>query len=360
MPATAAERVAERLTSWDGAQWFRAPGRVNLIGEHTDYNDGFVLPIAIDRACVVAARPAAAIGVESLDAESVRGDWRRLVATVADELSKLGRPDVGMEAVVASDVPIGVGLSSSAAFEVVCAVALAAVADWETDPGLLAEACRSAEELASGVPCGIMDQLIAVSGRADNAVLIDCRSRETTPVPLPEQLGILVVHSGQERTLATSAYAERRRACEALAASLGLRALRDATLDQVADEPLGRHVVSENARVLDAVRAVEERDLERLGALMTASHESLRDDYGVSTPELDVLVEELLRAGALGARLTGAGFGGATVAATGAGGEAAVAEAAAARYRARTRLEPHAFTFRAVDGAGPMDPPRPR
>jgi galactokinase len=336
-----------------------APGRVNLIGEHTDYNDGFVLPIAIDRACVVAARPAATIDVESLDAESVRSDWPRLVATVADELSKLGRPDVGMEAVVASDVPIGVGLSSSAAFEVACAVALAAVADWETDLGLLAEACRSAEERASRVPCGIMDQLIAVTGHAGNAVLIDCRSRETRPVPLPEQLGILVVHSGQERTLATSAYAERRRACEALAASLGLRAIRDATLGQVADEPLGRHVVSENARVLEAVQALEERRLDRLGALMTASHESLRDDYGVSTSELDVLVEELLRAGALGARLTGAGFGGAVVAATQADGETPIAEAAMARYRTRTGLEPQAFTCRAVDGAGPMNPPSP-
>jgi galactokinase len=357
MPADAAERVAERLTTREGARWFRAPGRVNLIGEHTDYNDGFVLPIAIDRACVVAARPAGKVGVESLDAASVRGDWRKLVATIADELSALGRPDVGMDAVAASDVPIGVGLSSSAAFEVACAIALAAVAEWETDPGLLAEACRSAEERASGVPCGIMDQLIAVGGRAGHALLIDCRSRKTTPVPLPAELGILVVHSGQQRTLATSAYAERRRACEALAASLGLVALRDATLDQVADEPLGRHVVTENARVLEAVRALEDRDLERLGTMMIASHESLRDDYAVSTPALDVLVEELLRAGALGARLTGAGFGGAVVAATEAEAEAGIAENVTARYRTRTGLEPQAFTCRAVDGAGPIVPP---
>ncbi len=358
MPPAVA-RILGRVGDPSARRWFRAPGRVNLIGDHTDYNDGFVLPIAIDRDCVVAATPAESIDVESLDEDRVRDGWARLVAAVSEELSRLGRPDVGMEAVVASDVPIGAGLSSSAAFEVACAVALAGVAEWSWDPARLAEACRRAEERATGVPCGIMDQLIAVCGREGCALLIDCRSLETRAVPLPEGLSVLAVHSGQERTLAGSAYAERRQACEALAAKLGLPALRDATEDQVADDPLGRHVVSENARVLDAVQALEDGNLEQLGRLMNESHASLRDDYRVSTPELDALVEALVDAGAPGARLTGAGFGGAVVAVCEAAAAAGVAEAATARYRAVTRLEPQAFVCRAVDGAGPAENPQP-
>ena len=355
MPS-AVSRILERAGSPTDASWFRAPGRVNLIGDHTDYNDGFVLPIAIDRDCVVAARPAETGHVESLDAGEVRNDWRGLVAAVADELSKLGRPDVGMDAVVASDVPIGAGLSSSAAFEVACAVSLAGVADWVADPAALAEACRNAEERATGVPCGIMDQLIAVGGREGCALLIDCRSLDRRAVRLPDELGVLVVHSGQERTLAASAYAERRRACETLAATLDVRALRDATPEQVADHPLGRHVVSENGRVLDAVEALEGRNLEELGRLMNESHASLRDDYRVSTPELDALVEALVDAGANGARLTGAGFGGAVVAVCSAGASVAVGDAAMRHYRDRTGLEPQAFVCRAVAGAGRLTP----
>jgi galactokinase len=160
------------------------------------------------------------------------------------------------------------------------------------------------------------------------------------------------VHSGQERTLAGSAYEERRRACEALARKLGVAALRDATLAQVADDALGRHIVTENARVLDSVEALDRDDLEELGRLMNASHQSLRDDYRVSTPELDVLVGALREAGALGARLTGAGFGGAVVGVCEAGAVATVADAAMARFRVETGLEPRAFTCRAVDGAG--------
>jgi galactokinase len=366
--SSAASRVAKRLADSADARWFRAPGRVNLIGDHTDYNDGFVLPIAIDRECVVAVRPAATVRVASIELgeavelpanggalESIALVWGRLVAAVAQELSGLGRPPVGMDALVASDVPIGAGLSSSAAFEVACAVSLAGAADWHVDPAALAAACRTAEERATGVPCGIMDQLIVVGGREGCAQLIDCRTLETKAVRLPKSMGLLVVHSGQERTLAASAYAERRRACEALAQKLGVAALRDATLAQVADNPLGRHVVTENSRVLDAVRLLEAGDLEALGQLMISSHASLRDDYRVSTPELDTLVEALVEAGALGARLTGAGFGGAVVAVCAEDAVAAVGDAATSRYRAQTGLEARAFTCRAVDGAGVLD-----
>jgi galactokinase len=352
------------------ARWFRAPGRVNLIGDHTDYNDGFVLPLAIDRWCVVAAHESPTVRVHSLDVgdtvevaadgstepETTAPGFGRYVAAVVRELAALGRPPVGIDAVLASDLPLGSGLSSSAALEVACAVALAGVSEWEPDPLDLARACRAAEELATGVAGGIMDQLVSISGRAGRALLIDCRSLEQRPVRLPEELAVTAVHSGLSRTLAGSAYADRRRACEALARELGHASLREATLEQVGDNPLGRHVVTENARVLNAARALEEGDLARLGRLLYESHASLRDDFRVSTPELDVLVEELVAAGAAGARLTGAGFGGCVVAACAASRASSVAEEATARYRERVRLEPTVFACRAVDGAGPLRP----
>jgi galactokinase len=258
---------------------------------------------------------------------------------------------------VASNVPIGSGLSSSAALEVACAVALADAAGWSVEPLELAQACRAAEEAAVGVPCGIMDQLASIGGRAGSALLIDCRSLELTPVSLPERLGLLVVDSGIARSLDESAYAERRRACEELAERLGLRALRDATHELVADEPLGRHVVGENERVLAAAGALAHGDVDLLGSLLLASHASLRDDFRVSTPELDVLVEELLGAGAYGARLTGAGFGGCVVAVCDAEAVDPIAARATEGYRRRTGLEPAAFACRAVDGAGRIDVP---
>jgi len=367
----AARRVAWALEAGSrDASWVRAPGRVNLIGEHTDYNEGLVLPIAIDLACVVAARPAETVQVRSLetgDAVEVAADgsadpaevhppWGRYVAAVVHELAVLGRPGAGIEAVLSSDVPAGSGLSSSAALEVACALALSGAAGWAVPAVDLAEACRRAEELATGVPCGIMDQLASVAGRDGHALLIDCRSLEVVPVPLPPGLGVVVVHSGVARSLGESAYAERRRACEQLAVRLGVRALRDATEDQVADEPLGRHVVRESARVLAAVAALEAGDLERLGQLLDESHASLRDDFAVSIPELDVLVEELVAAGALGARLTGAGFGGCAVAVCRAPDTERIAAVAGGRYAERTGRRPTVFRCRAADGAGPLTP----
>jgi galactokinase len=367
----AAARVAAALDGAPGARWFRAPGRVNLIGEHTDYNEGFVLPFAVDLSCVVAARPAEVVRVRSLDAESVvelppdgrfdpsgvRPDWGRYVAGVVHELAARGRPPEGMDAVLASDVPLGAGLSSSAALEVACAVALSALAGWTAAPPAIAEACRRAEELATGVPCGIMDQLTSVSGRAGHALLVDCRSLEIEPVALPPGLGVIVVHSGMSRTLDASAYGDRREACELLARRLGVPSLRDATESQVADEPLGRHVVRENARVLAAVEVLGQGDFARLGELLAESHASLRDDFRVSTPELDALVAELVRSGAFGARLTGGGFGGCVVAVCDASQAETIAADAAARYATRARREPTVFRLRAADGAGPLDAP---
>ncbi len=212
------------------------------------------------------------------------------------------------------------------------------------------------ELLATGVPVGLMDQLAAVFGRRDAALLIDCRSLDIEAVPLPAALAVGVVHSGMARALASSAYAERRGACVAAARRLGLPALRDADPADVRDDPIARHVVSENARVVDAGTALRHGDVTRLGALMVASHDSLRDDFRVSTPELDALVDALLDAGAIGARLTGAGFGGCVVAVTAPERRDEILAAACDRYRARTGLEPRPFGVRAVDGAGPLIP----
>jgi galactokinase len=309
---------------------FSAPGRVNLIGDHTDYNEGFVLPLALDLECVVTTRQrgdgrvrvrsgdvAGEVDVPadgSADPAAVEPPWGRIVAGVVRSLAARGRAPVGLEADQRSTVPIGKGLSSSAAVEVALARALCAEAGFELDPVALALACQEAEQLATGVPCGIMDQLVATSGRRDAALLIDCRTLEREPVPLPPGVAVLVVDSGISRALTGTAYAERRAECERVAASLGLRSLRDATLGQVAGEPRARHVVTENARVLAFVRALRAGDVDALGPLLLESHASLRDDFEVSTPELDVLVERLVDAGALGARLTGAGFGGCVVA----------------------------------------------
>jgi galactokinase len=329
----------------------RAPGRVNLIGDHTDYNEGFVLPLAIDLETVVRARPRA-------DAEiRLRSDtsgWEPYAAAVAQVLAERGRAAVGIEGTISSSVPVGAGLSSSAALEVALALALCDAAGFELPPLELALACQEAELLATGVPCGIMDQLASVAGVAGHALLIDCRSLEVRPIRLPSELAVLVVHSGVSRQLADSAYAERRAACEAVAARLDVRALRDATAEQVRDEPCARHVVSENARVLAAGAALAAGDTAALGPLLSESHRSLRDDFEVSTPELDVLVAALEEAGALGARLTGAGFGGCVVALARAADAEQVAAGAIARYGAETGLEPRLFRCRAAAGAGRM------
>ena len=358
----------------DGAlSWFRAPGRVNLMGDHTDYNEGFVLPATIDLDCLVAARRRAdgRIVVRSLDVDSADGvvevaadgsdepaevepTWGRYIGGVVRELAGLGRPPVGVDAVLSSSVPQGSGLSSSAALEVACGVMLCALAGFEAARAELAAACQRAEHVATGVPCGIMDQLSSLEGVAGAALLIDCRSLEVRSVSLPRGVQILAVHCGLPRALVGSAYAERRAACEAAAYSLGLRALRDAAPQNVADNPFARHVVSENARVLETVRALETGDLEALGPLFAASHASLRDDFRVSTPELDALVRALVEAGALGARLTGAGFGGCAVALARSGEAREIAALAAERYRAETGLQPTVFLSQAVDGAGPV------
>jgi galactokinase len=283
---------------------FWAPGRVNLIGEHTDYSGGLVLPIAIHLGIELSVTPAERISLVS-EGEGVElaadgtGDprgWGRYVAAVANELAELGRPAVGVEGVVEANLPRGAGLGSSGALEVVVALALCAVADFELEPLELAQACRRAEQRAVGVPSGILDQAASLLGREGRALLLDCGTFEGRWVPLPPGLAILVVDSGERHSLETSGYANRRAELEA------------------GDVRRVRHVANENERVLELVDALQRNDLQVLGSLFLGSHASLRDDYEVSTPTLDAVVAAALEAGALGARMTGGGFGGSVVA----------------------------------------------
>jgi galactokinase len=305
-----------------------APGRVNLIGDHTDYTGGLALPMAIDLGTTVAGGPTTDRAVTLRSADEARAvvvpldvedpslvvpEWGRYVAGVVHEL----RPDRGFAGDVTTTIPIGSGLSSSAALELAVALALG----FDGTPEALAALGQRAEQLASGVPCGRMDQLASASGIEGHALLMDFTAGTVEPVPLPDDVAVVVVHSGEPRTLVGSPYAERRAACEEAAAAIG--PLRRADLAAVAtiDDPVvrrrARHVVTENARVLAFVDALGNGDVSRAGRLMVESHRSLRDDFAVSTPALDTLVDRLVAApGVHGARLTGAGFGGCVVALT--------------------------------------------
>lgn len=305
----------------------RAPGRVNLIGDHTDYTGGLVLPMAIDRWTTIRAErgarevvlhsesdpEVARVALDVSDPSSVTPIWARYVAGVVTEL----RPSTGFDGEVTTTIPLGAGLSSSAALEVAVALALG----WDGDSLGLAQLCQRAEQRAAGVPCGIMDQLICTEGSPGGALLIDCGDLTSARVlvPLPPGAEIVVVHSGESRSLAGSAYTDRVRECAAAEAVIG--PLRSATVGDVAhiDDLLvrarARHVVTENARVRDFAAALAAADIDDAGQIMNASHASLRDDYEVSTPMLDSLAESLrARPGVCGARLTGAGFGGCVVA----------------------------------------------
>jgi galactokinase len=266
-----------------------APGRINLVGEHTDYSGGLVLAAAIQLGVTVTVH---ATAIET----RIGGDVAGIAAAVEHELALLGRPAVGIVAEVESTIPPGVGLSSSAALEVGLALALCAAANFELPPLELAQACRRAELRATGVPCGILDQAACVLGEEGAAILLDCATLEHRAVPIPADATFVVLDSGVRRALADTAYAQRRAELEA------------------GDPRRVRHVETENARVLDFAAALELGDLPACGRLMLESHESLRDDYEVSIPELDALVERALADGALGARLMGGGFGGSVLA----------------------------------------------
>ena len=303
-----------------------APGRVNLIGEHTDTTGGLALPMAIqlgtsvtgerggDRVVLTSDvdREPVDLPLDIDDPAAVGPPWARYVAGVIAEL----RPEFGFTGTVATDLPVGAGLSSSAALEVAVALGLG----FEGEPRDLALACQRAEQRASGVPCGVMDQLASIAGVAGHALLLDCGALDATPVAVPADVEIVAVHSGESRTLATSAYAERRAACRAAEQVVGpLRDVDDVARLDAIDDPVvrrrARHVVTENERVRAFATALRVGDLATAGELMAASHASLADDFEVSTAALDALVADLsARPGVFGARLTGAGFGGCAVA----------------------------------------------
>ena len=365
----------------------RAPGRVNLIGEHTDYNDGFVLPMAIDRAVWVALRPRAdgVVCVRSLDfddeatfalagldlSDPGRGGagWAEYVKGSAWALADGGRALVGWDGVVAGDVPLGAGLSSSAALELAALRALAVTSGLPWDPAAMALAGQRAENEWVGVNCGVMDQMISAAGVDGHALLIDCRSLDAEPVPLPASAVAVVLDTATRRGLVDSAYNERREQCEAAAAALGAPALRDVTPEGLEagrgglDETVyrrARHVVTENARTLAAADAMRAGDAARLGALMDASHASLRDDFEVSSPALDLMADLARQAdGCWGARMTGAGFGGCAVALV----EAAAADAFTASvgraYEAASGRRPALYVSHATGGAAVAEPTPP-
>ena len=391
-PDTDPTRLAERLVAFDrraaaerdAVRVVRAPGRVNLIGEHTDYNEGFVLPIAIDLAISIAFVPTDDRRVTLTredDGQTVgfpvdlpgapTGDWEDYVAGTAWAMSEAGLPLRGFRGLLASDLPQGAGLSSSAALELASALALSGGDEPPVDRPTLARIAQRAENEYVGVQCGLMDQFASADGVEGAALLLDCRSLEHRAIPLMlGDVALVVTHSGSVRRLEASAYNERRAQCDAAVTAIArahpeVRSLRDVTLpmlDEVDDvlEPVlvrrARHVIEENGRVLQAAEAFEAGDHASVGRLFGESHASLRDLYEVSSPELDALVDitEAVR-GVYGSRLTGAGFGGCTVTLV---RREAIPELTAAveeRYPARTGLTPRIFEVTPAAGAGRVD-----
>jgi len=370
------QRVVEEFESRFGqppAFVVRAPGRVNLIGEHTDYNDGFVLPIAIDRAVWIAFRQRedrrvcaqsldlggrATFSLDAIGYES--GGWAEYLKGVAWVLQEEGYSLQGWEGVFAGDIPVGAGLSSSAALEMAAARAFATVSDLPWDTAAMARIGQRAENEWVGVNCGIMDQMISAGGRADHALLIDCRSLEAEAVPLPPKTSVVILDTTTRRGLVDSAYNERRRQCEAAARFFNVAALRDVSIEQLesrADEipeivrRRARHVITENARTLQAVEAMRHGDADALGQLMNASHASLRDDFEVSSDELNAMVACAQQEGCLGARMTGAGFGGCAVALVRADAAQDFSRTVAACYETATACRASIYICTATDGA---------
>jgi galactokinase len=371
------QRVTDAFQQRFGAAPFivvRAPGRVNLIGEHTDYNDGFVLPMAIDRAAWIALRPRTdrRMVVHSLDFDQSAAvdltqmsntgpGWAEYLKGVAWALTDAGRQLEGWEGVTAGDVPIGAGLSSSAALELATARAFASVSQLDWNPAQMALLSQRAENKWVGVNCGIMDQMISAAGAAGHALLIDCRSLESQLVPLPAGTAVIVLDTATRRGLVDSAYNERRAQCEAAARFFNVKALRDvsvaqfesraADLDEVTRRR-ARHVITENDRTLKAAEVMRAGDAAALGLLMNASHESLRDDFEVTNAALNTIVEiARQQPGCFGARMTGAGFGGCAVALVKAESARDFDLSVTAAYTKATGLTPNVYICYASDGA---------
>ena len=385
----ARERFAAIFRGAPAAGVVFAPGRVNLVGEHTDYNDGFVLPMAVDKGIAMAFAPRDddLLRVHSADVPQTRevhlhqlsrrvsvepnrrgerGGWFGYVAGVAWAMLGAGLSIRGADVALSADLPMGAGLSSSAALEVGIARVLCAASDLEWEPQAIALLAQRAEREFAGVACGIMDQLVVASARENAALLIDCRSLETRDVPLPDKVTVVILDSQVSRDLATSEYNVRRASCERVVDAIRARnpdviALRDVTRDMLeearpmlsdVDYRRGLHVIEEDPRPAAMSAALSGGDLAEVGRIMRDSHVSLRDLYEVSTPELDALVDAAgATPGCYGARLTGAGFGGCAVAIVEAGAERRVIDTIAEEYRKRAGRELTAMISRASAGA---------
>jgi galactokinase len=372
-----------------------APGRVNLIGEHVDYNDGFVMPMAIDRYCVIAAGDcprflsqekgtvplARLFSVATVEEAEISiavpakhptpGHWSNYVAGVVALCGERGMRPPGFHAVIDSAVPFGGGLSSSASLEVAAATLIEVMTSTTLDPVEKALLCQKAEHEFAGVPCGIMDQFASVMCRADHLMLLDCRSQQVEHIPLVDpKVTVLISNTNVKHELSGGEYAERRAQCESAARKLGVASLRDATLSQLEAQrgqldaiefQRARHVIGEIERTLDAATALKAGDWPRVGRLMYASHDSLRDDYEVSCPELDLLVNlaRQIRAqgGVIGSRMTGGGFGGCTVSLVETSKIDGVSDYLAEHYQVETGIEPTMLTSRPARGAHVVQTP---
>jgi len=377
-----AERTAALFARCFGRapRWIvAAPGRVNLIGEHTDYNDGFVLPMAIDRYILIAGDTNTGRDVTlhsvtpgetasfSIRPKVEPGEpgWSNYVRGVIAGFQERGKKLAGFDAVIEANLPYGGGLASSAALEVAAASLLEAMTGQTLDPIEKALLCQRAEHDFAGVPCGIMDQFTSILGRENHALLLDCRSRTITPVAMTDPaVTVLIINTNVRHKLAETEYAKRRAQCEAAARILKVAALRDATpaaLDAARQQmdPVvfrrARHVISENERTLQAARAIQASDWATAGQLMYASHASLRDDYQVSCPELDVVVEiaqEMGEAGGvIGCRMTGGGFGGCAVSLVKTEAVQRITRSLDAAYEKKTGTQARIFSSRPAAGA---------
>ncbi|MEN8173784.1 MAG: galactokinase, partial [Chloroflexota bacterium] len=350
----------------------RAPGRVNLIGEHTDYNDGFVLPMAIDRAVWVALRPRDDRQVHlysidfkdqikfSLDSLSHKKGWGEYVRGAAWALQDAGFSIEGWEGVLCSDIPIGAGLSSSAALEIAVAKAFSVISSWKFDPQSMARIGQRAENEWVGANTGIMDQMISAAGKSGHALLIDCRDLSTRHIPLPAETVVVIMDTSTRHAHTDSGYNERRQQCEAAANYFGVSHLRDVTGDEfnLRSSGLGelprrraRHVITENERVLGTVDAMLAGNVVEMGQLMNASHVSMRDDFEITNDELNVMVQlAQIQPGCFGARMTGGGFGGCAVALVDKSFASSFVEQVAASYQGETGLKPTLFICHPSNG----------